>query len=139
MKDLKNMTITELETLKAQIDREIKNKSDLRIRELWGNVIASINKFIGVTGQDVKVWYGRNDSSYFDLDINRPGVIQPRKFAPVSKIYVVTTGTSSGDDISVHRVYSTLDRAKIAKDSLEQLYPGLGVWIDDFIVDDDIE
>lgn len=51
------------------------------------------------------------------------------------QVFVVTTGTPDGDDISIHGVYTSMERAKDAKDLIEGLNRGICAWIDDFYIE----
>lgn len=55
----------------------------------------------------------------------------------IKQVFVVTTGTPAGDDISVHGVYTTWEKAREAKELIEGLYFGCQAWIDDFLLDED--
>lgn len=53
------------------------------------------------------------------------------------QVFVVTVGTPAGDDISVHGVYTTWEKAREVKDIIEGLYSGCQAWIDDFLLNED--
>lgn len=74
--NLKNMTVQELQVLKSQINDEIMVKKELRQKELWGNVVAAMKKYLSEFDEiDIISYEGFITPILKEFDFDSPGRI----------------------------------------------------------------